>query len=241
MTQPQPAEIAGSVLPLKAAEELLGGLSGVVSARIVAAPSGEVEAIHLLVTGQHTPKQVVRNVESALYAHFAMRVDHRKISVATTVARKTPGGTEVVEEPTPAPVPPPERRRASRTLYFEDIELKGSRARGTSCRVTLRQGDDSWVGEADGMDSERGRLELAARAALAAVVKYEAGARSYALEGVKRVDAFEREFVFVGVSVRDGRDQALLTGSAELRDGGEMAAALAVLDATNRWLTQPRG
>src|ERR1039457_5589665 len=83
----QPGQIAGSVLPLKRAEELLATLQDVVSARIVSDETGAIESIHVLVTGTTTPKQVVRNIESALMAHLGIRVDHRKISVATTVRR----------------------------------------------------------------------------------------------------------------------------------------------------------
>src|SRR5258705_13528074 len=76
--------IAGIVLPIKRAEELLATLPGVVSARIVAGPSGAVDEIHLLTTDEVQPKSTVRNVESALLAHLGMRVSHKKISVATT-------------------------------------------------------------------------------------------------------------------------------------------------------------
>src|ERR1035437_2132442 len=98
----QPLQIAGSVLPLKKAEELLATLQDVVSARIVSDATGAIEAIHLLVMGSSTPKQVVRNVESALMAHLGVRVDHRKISVATTMKRpvSNPEG-----EPAAAPKP----------------------------------------------------------------------------------------------------------------------------------------
>ena len=76
--------IAGSVLPIQRAEELLATLPGVISARIVASSNGAVDEIHLLTTTEVTPKQTVRNVESALMAHLGMRVSHKKISVATS-------------------------------------------------------------------------------------------------------------------------------------------------------------
>ena len=82
-----PAEstaIAGSVLPIKRAEELLETLPGVISVRVVASANGAVEEIHLLTSEEVSPKQTVRNVESALMAHLGMRVSHKKISVATT-------------------------------------------------------------------------------------------------------------------------------------------------------------
>ena len=81
---PDSSSIAGSVLPIQRAEELLATLPGVISARIVATSNGTVDEIHLLTTTEVTPKQTVRNVESALIAHLGMRVSHKKISVATS-------------------------------------------------------------------------------------------------------------------------------------------------------------
>ena len=69
------------------AEGLLLSLKGVVSARLVTRPGGEVEEVHLLTTDEVKPKQTVRNVESALLAHLDLEVDHRKISVAQTKER----------------------------------------------------------------------------------------------------------------------------------------------------------
>lgn len=226
--------IAGSVLPISRAEELLATLPGVISARIVAAPSGAVEEIHLLTTDEVTPKQTVRNVESALLAHLGMRVSHKKISVATSsepgkLAQRRSGSSEVIPE---EPAPPAQARRK---LLFEDIEVRRSRTKGVACRVTLRRGDDTLVGEAEGHETERSRIELAARAALAAIGQHS-DARVLGLEGAKVIEAFEREFVFVGVTTRQGRETALLTGTAEIKESPETASVLAVLDATNRWM-----
>lgn len=231
--------IAGSVLPIQRAEELLGTLPGVVSARIVAGPGGAVEAIHVLTTHEVTPKQTVRNIESALIAHLGMRVSHKKISVATTTDEALgggpPGRTSGSQEAVPAPAPDRPRRR----VYFEDVEVRRSRTKGVACRVTLVTGDQSFVGEAEGLENERLRIELAARAALSAleqVMSADGGARTFALEGCKLVEAFDREFAFVGVTTRVGRETLLLTGSAEVRESAETSAVLAVLDATNRWM-----
>ena len=79
-----PSPIAGSVLPISRAEELLATLPGVISVRIVAGPNGAVDEIHLLTTDEVAPKATVRNVESALMAQLGMRVSHKKISVAAT-------------------------------------------------------------------------------------------------------------------------------------------------------------
>lgn len=301
--QPQSSSlIAGSVLPIRRAEELLATLPGVIAARIIANDTGAVDEIHVLTTAEITPKQTVRNIESALIAHLGMRVDHRKISVATSIdprrpqggggepagaaagggggggaalgapatggpadrARTTgPGPAVVVDEPrgrsggashpasgvggggagsaTPSTggVEAVEGGRGvRRPYYFEDVEVRRSRATGITCRVTLTKGEKSFIGEAEGMENERSRIELAARAALRAIAEGEPGVRPLDLGGAKLIEAFDREFVFVGVTAQQARASVLLTGSCEVKDSPETASVLAVLDATNRWLSR---
>lgn len=244
MTSP----IAGSVLPIKRAEELILTLPGVISARIIAGDSGAIDQIHVLTTSELTPKQMVRNIESALIAHLAMRIDHRKISVATTSETKP----KLLEPEVKVPVLPPESRDEreqsgsgassprtgpfARRLYFEDVEVRGSRSKGLSCRVTLRKGSASFIGEALGIEGDRSRVELAARATLLAIADADNREGQLGVQGVKVFDAFERTFVFVAVSVRSGRENKMLTGSVEMRESAESAGVLAVLDATNRWI-----
>ena len=258
--QVQPStSIAGSVLPIKRAEELLQTLPGVIAARIIASETGAVDEIHVLTSAEVTPKQTVRNIESALIAHLGMRVDHRKISVATTLENRKP---EAAPEPVPAApkVAPPQsvvQTSASmapvapvtisaltgtgpRLLFFEDVEVRRSRAKGISCRVTLRKGDQSYTGEAEGMENERSRLELAGRAALKAIAELDTTAKVLDLGGARVVEAFDREFVLAAVTAQLVRETVLLTGTCEVKESPETACVLAVLDATNRWLLHPR-
>ena len=102
---PDTSFIAGSVLPIQRAEELLSTLPGVISARIVASGTGSVEEIHVLTTDEVSPKQTVRNVESALIAHLGMRVSHKKISVATSNEAKNPATQASANAYTPQPTP----------------------------------------------------------------------------------------------------------------------------------------
>jgi hypothetical protein len=235
--------IAGSVLPIKRAEELILTLPGVVSAKIIESETGAVEQIHVLTTAELTPKQVVRNIESALMAHLAMRVDHRKISVAITSETKiraTPTHPSPARQFTVGGTTPEGgvKRYSSRRLYFEDVEVRGSRTKGVSCRVTLRKGEESFIGEAHGIEGDRSRLDLAARATVFAIGSAEGREGQLAVEGVKVMESFDREYVFVGVTVRSGRDSQLLVGNCEIKGSAETASALAVLAATNRWVDQ---
>jgi hypothetical protein len=255
--------IAGSVLPIERAEELLQTLPGVLNVRIVSGSTGEVSEVHILTTTEVSPKQTVRNVESALLAHLGMRVSHKKISVATSegpaaeafraarMATPAMGMAAVGAAPVgAAPITTPSagmpvvaaeeypatQQFARRRLYFEDVEVRRSRTSGMMCRVTLRRGEEIFVGEAEGVESDRLRTETAARAACAAVAKAGIEGRSLAFEGARLIGAFDREFVFVALTTRVGRDTTLLTGTAQVKDGIETATVLAVLDATNRWM-----
>jgi len=69
---------------VKRAENLITSLTGVLSARVVVTPLGEVSEIHVLTTNDMVAKQVVRNIESALMAQLGLKIDHRRISVAQT-------------------------------------------------------------------------------------------------------------------------------------------------------------
>jgi len=227
-------------------------LPGVISARIIAGDSGAIDQIHVLTTSELTPKQMVRNIESALIAHLAMRIDHRKISVATTSETKPKllpeedkrsggggtGGSGSGGGGVQAPAAPVEQQQRSgqqgsapsprtgpfaRRLYFEDVEVRGSRSKGLSCRVTLRKGNSSFIGEALGIEGDRSRVELAARATLLAIADADNREGQLAVQGVKVFDAFDRTFVFVAVSVRSGRESKVLTGSVEMRESAESA------------------
>ena len=103
MTAPSersPASIA--TFRAQKAEELLSSLVGVISTRVVLDDEGGIDEIHVLSTSDISPKQAVRNVESALLAHLDLAVDHRRISVA-----QAEPGAEVAEGPSSGSPPPP--------------------------------------------------------------------------------------------------------------------------------------
>ena len=96
------------------------------------------------------------------------------------------------------------------------------------CRVTLRRAEEIYIGEAEGVESDRLRTETAARAAVNAVAKAGIEGRSLAFEGARLIGAFDREFVFVALTTRVGRDTAqglheLIAGDAAVERVGKLA------------------
>ena len=212
---------------MKRAENLLTSLQGVLSARVVVSPIGEVEEIHVLTQGGTAAKQVVRNVESALLAHLGLKVDHRKISVAQTAEVRP---LEALDQMAV--------REAAlrRGVLFNRLEFQsgaGSAGR-LAMQVALQVGDEEVAGTADAADNARARMLGAARAVVAALEQVWTRG-TLEVEGVQILDAFGRRHVVAGVQVSEGRGSRLLMGTCELIENPEQAAVLAVLDATNRW------
>ncbi len=210
---------------LRRAEQLIGALSGVLSARIVANRVGEIEEIHVLTTAEIQPKQAVRNVESALMAQLGLKVDHRKISVAQTAEVRP---IDVLEQEAVADA------AARRKLVFADLVIESTRPKRVRVKVMLRHNDAVLEGVEEGIDEALSRVQLAARAAVKAIEQglVDSGV---VLEGVRVVDAFDRKMVLAGVHGVGGRSSQLLVGTCEVKENVEQAAVLAVLDATNRW------
>jgi hypothetical protein len=226
-----PVDPAADPWGVRRAENLLTSLEGILSARVVTTPLGEVSEIHILAHGGQNPKQVVRNVESALLAHLGVKVDHRKISVAASADVKPLQALDLgaVRD-----------RAAQRVVLFEDLAIATvPRSRRVTATVTLAIGEHSETVTDEGPDTQRNRMETAARAAVTAIANLF-GVQALALEGVQQAEMFGRNVAVVGVLAVSARDTRLLMGTAEVRESVEHAAVYAVLDATNRWAAAHR-
>ena len=224
---------SGEGWTIERAEELLNSLVGVVSARIVARPGGSVEEIHLLATRELTPKQVVRNVESALLARFDLEVDHRVISVAQSDVDTQ--SVKVDAEPAPEASGPEMR------ILFIGHQVLTERAHRVRVEVTTEWRGKRYTGEATGADLPRARLEATAAATLAAAESalaplMEEDGATLSLDGVKVIEAFDQTFVLVAVHAMHGRQVTALAGAAAVDDSPDRAVILSTLQATDRWI-----
>jgi len=211
---------------VRRAENLLTSLEGVLSARVVTTPLGEVSEVHILAQAGLPAKQLVRNIESALLAQLGLRVDHRKISIAQTADVKP---IETLDRHAVR------ERSLMRAVLFEGLTFQaGRRPQRSVVQVVLNASGKHEAAEEEAADTMRGRVEAAAKATTA-VLDRMLSKGSMLLEGARVIQALDREVVFVTVQAINGRESVLLTGTAEVRQSPERAAVLAVLDATNRW------
>ena len=218
---------------IEKAEALLNSLRGVVSARVVARPGGVIEEIHLLTEGDVPPKQSVRNVESALLAHFGLKIDHRKVSVAqtgdeqaTTLAAFDGFGG---------------RSSGEGRFLFVTHRVDAEKAHRVKITVTVEWGGEHYQGEAVGADLPRARLDATAAATLRAIERAIVallGEDEVALsvDGVKPVEAFEGQFVLVVMHAIHGRSITALAGAAAVEDTVDRAVIMGTLQAADRWV-----
>ncbi len=128
--EPLPLATGGTPDPwgMKRVENLITTLTGILSARVVTTPLGEVSEVHVLTRSDIQPKQVVRNIESALMAQLGFKIDHRKISVAQTADVRP---IEALHEETIS------ERAKRRVVVFKSLEVRPSeRPQRVQVRVT---------------------------------------------------------------------------------------------------------
>ncbi|WP_258360799.1 hypothetical protein [Moorella sulfitireducens (nom. illeg.)] len=211
------------VTEVAAYERVICQIKDVLGARLVTAPDGSIGEIHIMAGSNRSPKQIVRDVESALLIQLGVTVDHKKISVVQVDEREMPG--EVAEERLPY-------RAAGISLRVVSINLF---TRGLEAEVTVELGGrpdgDVYQGFASGPNFPSHHLRLVAEATLNAVEKASLGKWRLALEDLALVEvAHRRAAVCVIVLVRrEGYEY--LAGVSLIKGDERRAAAEAVLKA----------
>lgn len=197
-------------------ESVIASLTNVLSTRVVMGRNDTIEEIHVLTDSSRTPKQFVRDVESALMARFGIDLDHKKVSIAQTQNGKQP-------------------KIADTRLKFSDafIALNGTQAEAL---VRLRQNGSVYEGQISGHSSSNSQLRLIATATLKAIESMGEGI-SLALEDLNpsvSLSGYTVVVVFISMISPIGEEQ--LTGSAIVKQDLWKAVVNATLDAVNRRL-----
>src|SRR4051812_48777284 len=203
---------------VRRAENLLTSLEGILSARVVTTPLGEVSEVHVLAQSGLAPKQLVRNIESALLAQLGLKIDHRKISIAQTADVRPIEALELdaVRE-----------QVLQRAVLFENLTVSpGRRPHRIMISVTLSWRDHTETAEEESSDTPRNRVEAAAKAAVTVLDRLLVES-SLALEGAKIVEGFDREFAFVAGEGVGGGGTPVLSGGGGTKGRAERAAGIA--------------
>jgi len=207
-------------------ESTISRLRGVASTRVATDNRGDIVEIHVVADQTRHPKQLSRDIESALFSELGLRVDHRKISIAQV--RGMPEAAVEVR------------------LKFLGIEYSLDRTTARA-RVSVGHGEESFTGAASTAAGARVQQEeLVARATLEAVREFlrsasiNGDAVGLELRDFSKSERNSSPFFVVSVRVMAERGEQELIGSALVRDDPWRAAASATLDALNRRLAMLR-
>ena len=198
-------------------ETALCRMPDIKAARVVVDSLGDILEVHVLALPSKQPKQLVRDIESAIMAEFGIAIDHKKVSIAQL-------GPQQMEAP--------ERKAPARARIISiNTEVSGL---VTSATVALDFDGDTITGNAQGPGSETMRQRVVAMATINALEQYSAGAFGFALEDVA-VMQLGHQSVAVSclVVVTPLGDQAFV-GSALVRQSEKDSIVRATLNAINR-------
>jgi len=200
-------------------EDIIKKISDVISAKIITDDEGQIKEIHVLANNKRSPKQIVRDIESAILAGFGTEIDHKKISVSQI--------HDEMEDNNPSQY----------RLKLKSVNFKSSGPLAEAS-VELVYGDDQgFQGVTKGAASSSNRYRLVAAATLFAVEEFLNGVCSFAVEDVLPITLANREVVIVGVSAITDTNEEILVGCALVKKDFSDAVVKATLNALNRRLT----
>lgn len=202
-------------------EEALAQIADIKAARVVAGVDGAISEIHVLALPAKSPKQLVRDIESAIMARFGLTVDHRKVSIAQL-------GTEAIAVEAAGPV---FTALARPRIVGVNSSVSGLRSAAT---VTLEVDGVEYVGASAGVASQSGRIRQIASATLDAVGQCVTDDMTFSLEDVAIVQLGRERVAVCAVSLVTVHGEQSFSGSAVVRQSENDSVVRATLDAINR-------
>ncbi|MDR3552442.1 MAG: hypothetical protein P4L75_04890 [Clostridia bacterium] len=194
-------------------QRLIEKLDGVMSSKLSTDENGELCEIHILADKARAPKQLSRDIQSAIAASTGHNVEHRIISIAQI------DDDSVCEQ---------ERLR----IISIDLSISGDVFKAS---VTLSYKSDFFTGSASSINAPSGRYTAVAGACLSAVHNY-IKASPFCLTDVQKFRIASTEEINVAVChMSHGKDR-ILTGTAIVYGDEYGAIVRATLDAVNRAL-----
>ena len=214
---------------LKVKEEeyrhLLTRLSGVFAANVQLHADGSITEIHILGSSLRNPKQIMRDVQSALASAHNISVDHRVISIA-----------QLREDPVPDEDASPMSNEVR--LLVKEITESVSNNR-YSITLSLTRDAEEYVGIAASFNTPAQRPKVVAAAVLHAVHEFLGIDNIFSLLDVQIIQVSSARIVIVAVEVISAQASPVLVGAVDTIGGDTLSVARAVLDAVNRkiaWL-----
>lgn len=199
---------------------LIGRIPAVLACRMIE-QDGVIREMHILSSDARSPKQIARDIQSALLAKFSLAVDHRYISIAQIPS-------DMSDERAAAPQPPARLISTKLSLSLDQQAVDAT--------VTLALGEKvveaTEHGEKFGLDRQR----AVARATVSAINRFLGQDERLHLADLTECFLSGKRVSLAAILYEEGSRREDLVGAAFDRGNGDDAVIHAVLDAVNRKL-----
>ena len=202
---------------IKEYTDLIGKLASVMNSSIVFS-GNEISEIHVLSDTRRSPKQIVRDIQSAIMVQFGVNIDHKLVSIAQ--------------------IPPENDFKARNRLVFDEISVSKNKNHSTAT-VTLSDGEVSSKGEASGLNDSIEVNKMICQATLIAVEKFIDSDVLLSPIDVKIFDITGEKAVAVCIAVKSRDNVERFVGCSFIGDDSGIAVVKATLDALNRKIANP--
>ncbi|MEF9958543.1 hypothetical protein [Niameybacter sp.] len=193
--------------------DIIKKINGVLHSKIKEI-NGQIEEIHIVASKNKSAKQIVRDIESTIFAMFDYEIDRKKISIAQLDMGPMQGIKRVKYE--------------GMSLQVEDKNLE--------CEIRLNHDGEIIKATKRGFKTANNRYRVIADATIQAVEKvlvedYILSVQDVYVSATKGID-----FICIFIHLGTDEKEELLIGSAIIRDDPNEAVVRATLDALNRKL-----
>ncbi len=193
-------------------EYFLANIKSVISCKIITDSNNNITEIHVLSDSSRHSKQIVRDIRTALLSHFNIDIDYKVISVAQI------------------------NKNISINSDFR-LFYAGYTNEITSDRIKistkLTWDEKEYVGEAEGIKSEKNTLVIAANSTLNAIKK-AVDLDCFIVDDIQSSHVAGRDVMLSAVTYIDHGRENMLIGSAVLQSNKIDSTIKATLNAINR-------
>ncbi|MBL4937214.1 hypothetical protein JK636_15915 [Clostridium sp. YIM B02515] len=191
--------------------DMIAKIEGVLNVKVVN-ENDELVEVHILANSLRAPKQIVRDIESALLAAFDYRIDRKIISIAQIQT---------------------EDNDPIRRVRYSGIDFK-TEGSALECSVRLTHDGEEYEEPVTLVKTVANAKRIVAEAAIKTIEKILGQAYLFSVEDV--ISSASRNITYITVIVSmviDDREE-LMIGSAIVKNDINEAIAKAALDAVNR-------
>ena len=196
-------------------QKTISSLPGVLNVRFSYSDEGDLTDIHVLSDITRSPKQVLRDIQSTMFAKYNLVLDRRIVSIAQIQSNNTP------------------RKSKATRLICQRVDISSTKD-DVSATVVLETNDEEFTGRSVYANTPYGRRRMVAEATLNAVKEYLHDTNRFAVLDVKELETADLKIQVVLVSSNTvGNGEVLVGAACDMKDIA-YAIAKATLDAINR-------